>query len=192
LRPALRCQRPTIRNGGSAGGAVHCSIADVLGQCQFYAEWAAHAAAADAHWHARAQAALSGPAGCLSAKSPGSRHGHCDCRTASNLNARAVGRADKGGVGFLAQTCTGKRHGSTGIIRLLPCGGRPRRPLPGLPVTVRPRARRWVRRGPAPCNRRPRGRSLACADSSSGGAKAKHRTDGPWLRSGSVKFKLPR
>jgi hypothetical protein len=40
-------------------------IADVIGQCQFYAEWAAHAAAADAHWHARAQVALSGPASCL-------------------------------------------------------------------------------------------------------------------------------
>ena len=78
LRPALRCQRPNIRNGGSAGGAVHCSIADVLGQCQFYAEWAAHVAAADAHWHARAQVALSasGPASCLSARSPGSRHDH--------------------------------------------------------------------------------------------------------------------
>jgi len=34
--------------------------ADVLGQCQFFAEWAAHA-----QWHARAQVALSGPAGCL-------------------------------------------------------------------------------------------------------------------------------
>jgi hypothetical protein len=75
--------------------------------------------------------ALSGPASCLSARSPGSRHDHRDCR---NLNARPVGRADTGGIGFLALASA--TAASSGCCY---CGGRPRRPRPGLPVTVRRR-----------------------------------------------------
>ncbi len=97
-------------------------------------------------------------------------HGRCDCR---NLNARRpVGRADTGGirVGFLAlASATAASSGCSGCY-----SGASPGPGARAAVTVRPRARRWVRRGPAPCHRRPRGRGLACADSSGGGANAKH------------------
>ncbi len=83
------------------------------------------------------------------AQALGSRHDHRECR---NLNARPVGRADKGGSASRHWQAP-RHHQAAQAATVGPAA--PARG-PGLSVTVRPRARRWVRRGPAPCHRRPR------------------------------------